>query len=351
MSKDGYVKPTILVDPIELSGVVIKRTSGFNADYIVKNKIIQGTKVHIKRSGDVIPYIVKVVNEKPVKDDENFILLKTLPPDIIWEWNETRKDIISTNNSDEKNFKTLQYFYTKIKIPSLSEGTLRKMYNKGYKKPIDVYNMNINELTNIIGEKMAIKVSEGRVETFKNTTFKDIMIASNVFGRSIGEKKIDAVCSTIDCYDIVRKPNKKVLIEDLVEIDGVSTKTGSLFLQGIELFKEFIIDNPFPILGKEVNGKSVKEGKEGNEGKEVKEVVINEFKNKRIEKKTFLFTGVRDKNLEKYVEENGGKISNTFNKNVDVLVIKDDTTNNKKVEKAIKDGIEILTVEQLRNFI
>ena len=61
-SKDGYLKPRIRVDPVQVGGVTIEYTTGFNGAFIRDNKIGIGAKVKLIRSGDVIPYIEEVID-------------------------------------------------------------------------------------------------------------------------------------------------------------------------------------------------------------------------------------------------------------------------------------------------
>ena len=61
VSKDGYIKPTLILEPTELGDVLVSRTTGFNAKYIYDNKLGKGSIVKMIRSGDVIPHIVEVI--------------------------------------------------------------------------------------------------------------------------------------------------------------------------------------------------------------------------------------------------------------------------------------------------
>jgi len=65
ISKDGFLKPRVQIEPIELKGVTIQYATGFNARFIYDNKIGPGAKVRISRMGDVIPNIIDVV--EPMK--------------------------------------------------------------------------------------------------------------------------------------------------------------------------------------------------------------------------------------------------------------------------------------------
>ena len=60
LSKASKLIPVIQLEPIELSGAVIQNVSGFNAKYILENKIKKDTQLKIVRSGEVIPYILEV---------------------------------------------------------------------------------------------------------------------------------------------------------------------------------------------------------------------------------------------------------------------------------------------------
>jgi len=235
VSKDGFIKPTILVKPIHLSGVVIKKASGFNAEYIVKNKITKGTRVVIKRSGDVIPHIVHVYPTSGVVESD------LLPRDINWVWSTTKKDIvISDKDTDEQNIKTLEHFYTKIKVKWLGGKSIQKLYENGYKTPFSIYKIDEDNLGGVLGSGMASKIIKERSDTFKLVELVDLMNASNVFGRSLGRSKLELIMA--HCSECTR--------DELLNIKGVSVVTADQFLLGMNAFKDFMDENPFPVFKK-----------------------------------------------------------------------------------------------------
>ena len=65
ISKHGYLKPRIRIEPTELMGVTIQHATGFNARYIYDNKIGTGAIIRITRSGDVIPFCLEVLKPMP----------------------------------------------------------------------------------------------------------------------------------------------------------------------------------------------------------------------------------------------------------------------------------------------
>lgn len=67
LSKTKYLIPTILVEPVELSGAMVSRTTGYNANYILDSGVGIGAKVRMYRSGEVIPTIDEIIEKAPVE--------------------------------------------------------------------------------------------------------------------------------------------------------------------------------------------------------------------------------------------------------------------------------------------
>lgn len=57
--------PVIEVQPIELSGAIVKRMTGDNAKFILDNKIDAGAKLLVSRANEVIPHCDKVLEPSP----------------------------------------------------------------------------------------------------------------------------------------------------------------------------------------------------------------------------------------------------------------------------------------------
>jgi DNA ligase (NAD+) len=61
ISKTGELSPVILLKPVQLDGTIVKRASGYNAGYLIENKIGPGAMLSIAKAGDIIPEVQKVV--------------------------------------------------------------------------------------------------------------------------------------------------------------------------------------------------------------------------------------------------------------------------------------------------
>ena len=62
LSKTGYLVPRVKVEPVELAGTTVQYATGFNAQYIKENCIDRGAVVQITKRGEIIPYIVSVID-------------------------------------------------------------------------------------------------------------------------------------------------------------------------------------------------------------------------------------------------------------------------------------------------
>lgn len=61
LSKNSAYIPVVLIKPIILDGTVVKRVTGFNAKFILENKIKKGTIVKVCKRNQIIPQIVGVI--------------------------------------------------------------------------------------------------------------------------------------------------------------------------------------------------------------------------------------------------------------------------------------------------
>lgn len=316
ISKDKYLKPIVKFNEIKLNGVKIKQATGFNADYIVKNNIGIGSKLIIIRSGDVIPYIKEVLTQSE----------KPLLPDIPYIWKG--KDILL--NSDIKNreqdIKIYSNFMKSLNIKGIGEGIITKLYDNSYDTLEKIISITKNDLLKIDGfkDKSASNIIES-LNTIKTKSCLELMNASNLFGRGLGEKKLNLI---IDKYPYICLDQNKALtltIDDIIKINGMGNITASLFISNLKKFYQFY--NSLHIINDDIN-KDIKDD-------------INEI-NEKYRNNIYVFSGIRDKKLEKIIIASGGTISTTVSKKTTALIVKNDDDETVKVINARKFNIPII---------
>jgi NAD-dependent DNA ligase len=330
VSKDKYMKPIVKFDEIKLDDVKIKQATGFNASFIFNNVIGAGSRIIIIRSGNVIPHINNVLSHSASG-------IPSMPGelDVNYKWNDTHVDIImidSGKTNSEYNIKNIMYFMKTSNIEYMGQGNITKIYNAGFHTIKEIININKKELMGIEGFKE--KSSDNILASLKKIKDIDCLVlmdASNMLGRGFSYKKIKMIT---DIYpqiliDDVKNRNisLKITVDDLKKVDGIAVISAKAFIENLPKFYEF-----YDSLG--IKCKSLKT--------ELKEVVLNtNFKDK-----SFVFSGFRNKELEKIVVDNGGKVNTTISKNTNYLIVKNKEEISTKIDKAKALGVTILDIEE-----
>ncbi|MEO1711772.1 MAG: NAD-dependent DNA ligase LigA, partial [Bacteroidota bacterium] len=79
VGKIGSVTPVAKLEPVQLAGVTVSSVSLHNEDFIVSKDLRIGDTVLVERAGDVIPYIVKSMEELRSGEEEPLVFPKTCP--------------------------------------------------------------------------------------------------------------------------------------------------------------------------------------------------------------------------------------------------------------------------------
>jgi len=317
VSKDKYLKPIIKFNEIKLNGVNIKQATGFNADYIVKNVIGIGSRIIIIRSGDVIPHIKEVLS--PSTNG------KPLLPDVKFKWN--KKDIIldDNNKNREQDIKIYANFMKSLNIKGIGEGVITKLYDNSFDTLQKIINITKEELLNIDGikEKSAENLLNALKE-IKNKNCFELMVASNLLGRGLGEKKLNLL---IEKYPFICKDQEKTLkltVNDLKDINGFGDLTAKLIITNLKTFIDFY--NSLNITNIEKKPQKIN-------------------KNTKYLNNIYVFSGIRNKELETDIIANGGKVANTVTKKINCLIVKNRDDETTKVKNAILYNIPIITYD------
>jgi DNA 3'-phosphatase len=333
VSKDMYMKPTVMFNEIDLDGVKIKQATGFNASYIVKNVVGPGSRIIIIRSGNVIPHIHSVLTPSANGSP-------SMPgvEGVNYKWNDTRVDIIMLNKDGDKNrdfdIKNLIYFMKTASIENMGPGNIAKIYDAGFDDIKKIANITKADLLTVDGfkEKTATNIMNA-LSVLKNMDCLILMDASNIMGRGFSYKKIKLITDVYPSILIHDKKNReitnKLTVSDLTSVDGIAETSAKLFLENLPKFYDFY-DN----LGIKCKGVDTDTNAPAKKNSSIM--------NTNIVGKSFVFTGFRDKDLEAYIIRMGGFIKTSVSKNTDYLVVADLNDNSGKVDKAKSLGVPII---------
>lgn len=311
ISKRGYVKPVVNIEPTNLDGAVVSNVTGFNARFMLENEIGIGTKLMVKRSGMVIPYIVSV------SDATGFTI-----PDlgVKLEWNSNEIELVTTEITPQQRFMQMVSFFNILDVDNLGEGTLSQFFDNGYDTPLKVLEMTKEQMMELdkIGSRKA-DIILNAIDAKRNVTLSKMQHASGLF-KNLGSRKLKMLENLSDDFTN----------EEIIAIDGFSDKSALYYSEGIVLYNEWV--KPYT--------------KHLNITKTTQEIVSDD-----LSSYNFVFTGYRDKEANTKIESMGGKISSSVSSKVTHLVMKAKGSGSSKEEKAIKLGITIWDADEFNSFL
>jgi DNA ligase (NAD+) len=323
-SKDGYLKPRVQIEPLNLGGVKIEYATGFNGAFIKDNKVGIGATVELIRSGDVIPHIKSII----VPSSEPKM------PDVPYKWNDTGVDIMLINADEDPivKEKNITGFFKGIEVDGLGGGNVARIIEAGYDTVSKIIKMNESDFLKVEGfkGKMAAKIYTGIQKKLEEASIVTIMAASNIFGRGFSDKKLELILKEQpDILVSTKTFGQKVNIVSAIK--GMAEKTATTFVSKIEEFKVFLKE-----AGLE-NKLDIQESPNSD-------VSIN--KSSPLFGKTIVLTGTRDKTVLEILKKVGATQGSNVSKNTFLVVAKSADDDTGKAEEARKLGITILSVDQ-----
>jgi NAD-dependent DNA ligase len=329
-SKDGYLKPRVQIKPINLGGVRIEFATGFNGAFIKDNKIGIGAVVEIIRSGDVIPYIKKVV----VDAEEPKM------PSVPYKWNDTHVDVLLEDKMSDETVreKNIAKFFKDIGVEGLGSGNVSRIIKSGYDSVPKIINMSVDDLMGVEGfqKTTATKIHNGIRDRLDKVLLPTLMTATNIFGRGFSDKKIELIMENYkDVF--TSKIGEEEKIKRISEIKGMALKSARDFVEKIDDFEDFLMETDmFYKL---------------NQYEKARAEVS--FKNNAVDitnplyGKSFVFSGFRNAELEKKLKDIGAKVGSNVSKNTFAVVVKDSNGDETgKVLDAKKLGVMVISLEE-----
>jgi NAD-dependent DNA ligase len=324
VSQDGYFKPRIRIEPVNIAGVNIEYTTGFNGKFIEENGIGVGAVVRIIRSGDVIPYVREVIAPAA----------KAKMPDVPYVWTTTRVDIMVENAAEDPGVKRKNVigFFLELDIKGLGESNLKKMVEAGHDTVAKILGLQLADLEKVFGKgKTGPALYEGIRNRIADASLAELMTASNMFGRGIGRKSVDALLKDHPEF-LTSTENKAWKLEALAKV-GVK-KNGEQFYDAIVPFRRFL----------EECGLAYKLTADVKSDEVVSPVdTKNPLYNKSV-----VMTKVRDAAIIDFLKRVGATLDDTMKTTTFVLIVKDKGDVSSKTKYAEARGIPIMTVEEFK---
>ncbi|HCL4438797.1 TPA: NAD-dependent DNA ligase LigA [Clostridium botulinum] len=333
VGRSGRVTPTALLEPVELGGVTVKRATLNNMDDIKRKNVKLGAKVLVRRSNDVIPEIMGVVEESLEESKEIQAPDRCPYCNSHLVQNGVHYYCENTLSCKPQMVKSIVHFASReaMNIAGFSEKTAEQLFEKlDIKSIADLYKIKKEELLTL--EKFKDKKSQNLIDAIQNS--KNCDLASFIYALGIpnvGKKTANDLVMKFKTLESI----KNTTIEQLVEVPDV----GEIVAKSIYDFfeDEKIISNIEELLNLGVKPYYEEERIDENPfmGKTI--VVTGSLNN-------YSRGEIKDK-----LQSLGAKVSSSVSKNTDYVLVGEKPGS--KYEKAIELGVKVINEEEFSNKI
>ena len=334
VGRTGVLTPVAEMEPVRIGGVEVKRATLHNRDEIDKKDIRIGDTVVVRRAGDVIPEVVKVIFSKRTGAERRFIMPKSCPvcgSDVVRLPGEAAHRCVGISCAEQLKGR-IRHFASKraMDIDGLGIKLIGQLVDKGLVKDVaDLYYLTRDDLALL--ERMAEKSAENLIKALaksKHPTLARFLYALGM--RHVGEHIAQVLARELPALDRYNK----ISVKKLKKIPGIGPEVA-------QSVYGFFQDKK----NREVIKRLQKAG-----------ITIAEQSAKRampLQGKTFLFTGAlegmtRDE-AKDLVLALGGKIASGAAKGVDYVVVGKEPGS--KYAKAKKLGLTIIDEDEFKRLV
>jgi NAD-dependent DNA ligase len=236
-----------------------------------------------------------------------------------------------------------------MKIAGVGEGVINKLVNAGYNEVKMILQLTPDVIAGIDGFqlKSATNIYNSIHKVINNDTpvkLERVMMASNIFGLGLGEKKFKLIVDAIPNF-LEKWKTGGVTRDDIMSIEGFSDKSTDVFMNGMPKFLEWLDLH-----------KMIKLEKRGSWSASGSACVSASVSASSIDTSKFagmivVFTGVRNTNMEEMITNGGGVIGSGVTGKTTLVVAKDTSENTGKIKTAREKGIQVMNIEEFGKFI
>ncbi len=336
VGRTGQVTPSADLEPVRVMGSLIARATLHNEDYVKEKDIREGDIVSIKKAGDVIPEIVKVIFERRKEELKPFEMINTCPMcNTPLSKKEGESAYYCLNDKCPSRMQEALVHFTSrnaMNITGFGDAIIEDFYNRGYlKNVLDFYHLDKfkEELMELEGfGNKSINNLLDEIENSKNNSLERLLFGLSI--RHVGTKTADILGRNFKNIDDLMKAS----FDDLASIRDIGPTIARSIVdyfsndENIKLIDSLKSEGVNTVYLKEINEE---------------ETIFTG--------KTFVLTGslerfTRDEAKEK-IESLGGNVSTSVSKKTDVVVAGSDAGS--KLTKATELGIEIWNEEEFIN--
>jgi DNA ligase (NAD+) len=334
VGRTGVLTPYARLEPVSIGGVVVKQATLHNFDFILERDIRIGDRVTVKRAGDVIPYVIGPVVSARNGTEEIF-----KPPVDCPVCNQPVEHFegevawYCVNSACPAQLvRNLEHFVSRgaMDIVGLGIKIVEQLVDSGIVDDVaDLYTLEKDRLLKLEGfaDKKAQNILES-IQASKGRSLDRLIVGLGI--RGVGDVVASSLAEHYESLDKLMETS----FDDLLQIEGIGPNTAITI---IDWFKQ------------ERNQKVLAKLKlTGVWPQQVMQINLDENQ-KKFAGISIVITGTLEsftrEEIKGFIEERGGKVTDTVTKKTDYLVLGKNPGS--KLKKAEALGIEVLSETEL----
>ena len=328
--RTGVITPVANLEPVLLSGTIVKRASLHNEDIIRQLDIYDDDYLYVEKGGEIIPKIVGVEKSRRKSGGKPVEFVKNCPvcgTPLVKNEGEAAWVCPNRDGCRPQITGRIEHFVGRrmMNIDGIGEETVEQLYDAGLVTNIaDLYDLTENALMTVgrIGELTSRRIMRG-IEASKNVPFERVVYALSI--PNVGETVAKKIAFAVGSMDHLMHSS----VEDLTTIDEIG---------------QVIAESVVAYFGDACNVEIVQRLRDAGLQMEVSaDVEIG--KTDKLSGKTIVISGVfehysRDE-YKSLIERNGGKNAGSISRKTD-FVLAGANMGPAKLEKAKALGVPIL---------
>ena len=233
VGRTGVVTPTANLTPVQLAGTTVSRATLHNVDYITEKDIRIGDTVIVYKAGDIIPAVLRVVEQKRKEQ---------IPMDIPSQCPSCGSDLIHFEDEvalrcinpicPSQIKERLAHFASRdaMNITGFGPSLVEKLYAAHLVRDVaDIYKLTLDDFMTLEGikEKSATKLVKA-IQSSKDNSAERLLFGLGI--RHVGSKVSRQLLETFHSLDELSKAS----FEEIAQIEGLGEVIASSIISYFE---------------------------------------------------------------------------------------------------------------------
>jgi len=333
VGRTGKLTPVAWLKPVPIGGTTVSRATLHNMDEIDRLGVRIGDWVQVERGGDVIPKVVKVLEDKP-RGHRHFHMPERCPVcggHVVRAEGEADHRCVNAN-CPAKLRESIRHFASRgvMNIDGMGDSLVNQLVETGLVKNVaDLYDLTDEKLLRL--ERMGKKSAEnilGEIERSKKLPLERMIYGLGI--RFVGERTAQFLAEAFGSMDALMKTSE----EELQEVNEIGPRVSAAIREFFDEPKNVALVERLRKAGLTLKGQKKQRAT-------------------TLASKTFVLTGALQRHTrdeaKKLIEDAGGKVAGSVSKKTDYVVAGAEAGS--KLDKARELGVAIIGEDEMEALI